>query len=937
MNNLRSRHKIALISGISVAALFLGTSALAQSQIASDGQRSNELGKETVIVTGVSKKQLKKDATFSINTISAQDIKNLAPISTADLLQNLPGIYAEGSTAGEASNNITVRGLPVTGGFRYAPQLIDGLPWYEEPEVQFMNNDVAVRTDLMTKRVEVVKGGPGGILYSNGLGATVNYITRTGGQNVEGGYKFEATDYGLIRNDAYISGPINENLTFAIGGFYRSSDGIRDMGFTADHGGQIRGNLVYNTSDGKTKIALYGQAINDHTAFFQNVPFQVPRLSGPGTASDPTKIDAGTIQPIGIDFGHGTVVSPFNRNFTMLGDYGKRNVDISDGIHPNFKIFTLKFDHELDSGWAFSAGLRHTGGTNDFNGMFTGNDTAFAKDFNNNRYQNDLISAAHGAALGCDLSGNSPGSAKLLGFFNVPANACAAFANISRDNFINTYSNAKGVGAFYLDNGAKVADSTYLNFLLPFITNVKAQSTSVDLQAKKSFELAGTHNLTFGLYGSDYSNDQYFQSSLLVSTMENQSRLADLRALDANGNPFGPSLTLDGGILPGFFGYTSDMTVRGKAAYFLDHWETLEGRLKLDIGARWQNQEANVVRRDLNCCYNATPASIKVGSAADTTADNEIFVPGPRRVLNDKFDGFGWSIGGNYSFSKNLAVYGLASKSFRLPSLEDLNEFRVSSSNIGDQVETIHQYETGVRYYRGNFDTQIALFYNNFSPRQQVNTYRDFTSASCAVSGGVPNINACPLVYQTYQRGVRNYGTEIEASWRPERVKGLELKGNVVLQDPKIIGANYTIVNQKLNSGVVTGYEFVQVGEDGRRPRRLANVMVNVQGSYDLKPTTGLPIKPYFKYSYFGDRYSEASDFNVTLYPSYYHLDAGVIWDISDKMAVQLHVANITNQLSFTEGDPIFTDLLGPNGNTNRGVGRPLFGRTIRASLSYTF
>jgi outer membrane receptor protein involved in Fe transport len=77
---------------------------------------------DDVVVTGSVKKTQKKDSTNTINTISAEEIRKLAPISTADLLQNVPGIFAEGSTAGEASNNITVRGLPVTGGYRYAPQ-----------------------------------------------------------------------------------------------------------------------------------------------------------------------------------------------------------------------------------------------------------------------------------------------------------------------------------------------------------------------------------------------------------------------------------------------------------------------------------------------------------------------------------------------------------------------------------------------------------------------------------------------------------------------------------------------------------------------------------------------------------------------------------------------------------------------------------------------
>ena len=45
-----------------------------------------------VIVTGVTRTTTKKNATFSINTLSAEDIQRLAPMSTADLLGNLPGI-----------------------------------------------------------------------------------------------------------------------------------------------------------------------------------------------------------------------------------------------------------------------------------------------------------------------------------------------------------------------------------------------------------------------------------------------------------------------------------------------------------------------------------------------------------------------------------------------------------------------------------------------------------------------------------------------------------------------------------------------------------------------------------------------------------------------------------------------------------------------------
>ncbi|MDE2369898.1 MAG: TonB-dependent receptor [Burkholderiales bacterium] len=851
---------------------------------------------QQVIITGVGGKEvLKKDATYTVNTLTDADIRRLAPISTADLLQNVPGIFAEGSTAGEASNNITVRGLPVTGGYRYAPQLIDGLPWFEEPEVPFMNNDVAVRDDLMTKRVEVVKGGTGGILYSNGLGATVNHITRIGGQALEGGYKLEVADYHFLRNDFFLSGPINKNLTFAVGGFYRTSDGLRNTGYTADKGGQLRGNLVYLTDDGRTEFQLHALKINDRTAFYQNVPFQIAAISQPGTPADPVRIDMNAVWPIGIDFAHGTVASPSNRHFRMLGEYGERQVDMADGIHPDFDIYTFKFSHEFESGWTFDGGLRHTSGSSGFNGLFTGNDTTTAARFNNARYNNDVL------------------------------------------RFASFYPTATGVAAYTLGSNTKVADSAYLDYLIPFIATTEAKSTSVDLKLSKTVDWKGKHQLTLGAYLTDYSNKQNFQQSLLVSTIGEHPELVELRAIDASGKPVGPSVTSGGVMRLGFNGYLADTKVKGEALYFLDHWESQDRRLKLDLGVRHQTQRANVVYNVRDQVTDMTPAGVVPGSSADTIADNEILLPGANQYLNSRLSGTGWSVGGNYALRPNMAVYGLVSSSFRLPSLEQLNQLQFDPNSPGSKVEKIMQYEGGLRFYADTWDTQVALFYNKFSPRDQYVDYRDFTSSQCKMNGTVVDINSCPQVREFYRIGIQNVGAEVEVAWRPPAAKGVELRFNGVLQDPKVVDANYRTVKELRTNDVVTGYAFEQIGEDGRRPRRLAQVMLNLQGSWDTKSYTGLPFKPYFKYTYFGSRYSESQDVNVTLYPAYYHIDGGFIWDFSKNSAFQFHVSNITNRLSFTEGDPVFTDLKGPNGATNRGVARPLFGRTVRAMYTYFF
>jgi outer membrane receptor protein involved in Fe transport len=230
------------------------------------------------------------------------------------------------------------------------------------------------------------------------------------------------------------------------------------------------------------------------------------------------------------------------------------------------------------------------------------------------------------------------------------------------------------------------------------------------------------------------------------------------------------------------------------------------------------------------------------------------------------------------------------------------------------------------------------VFYNKFSPRSAVNIYKDIESAQCATQGGVTQINSCPDVAQLYQRGIRNIGTEVELSWRPAAVQGLELKGNFVLQKPEVTGANYTITQEDKNpQGVITGYHYVRVSEDGRRPRRLPKVMFNFMPSFDLKPLTDIPVSLYAQFQHYGTRFSEASDNNVTLFPSYHIVNAGAQYQATERWSAHLHVANLTNETSFTEGDPLFSDLLSPDGTRNRGVARPLFGRTIRFSLTYMF
>ncbi|WP_404337757.1 TonB-dependent receptor [Sphingomonas sp. MMS12-HWE2-04] len=906
--------------------------------------------KDEIVVTGVVRATRKLDTTFTIDTLNRDDIQRLAPISTADLLNNIPGFFAEGSTAGERSNNVTVRGLP-SSGYRYAPQLVDGMPVFQDSDVPFANSDVFFSADLMTDRVEAIKGGPGGTLYSNGLGGVVNFVTRTGGDHFEGGYKLELATYGFIRNDVFLSGPITKNLHFAVGGFYRTSNGLRDTGYTADRGGQVRGNLTYNSDDGTTNIGLFATVLNDRTAVYNNLPIQVPGFSNPGTADDPIKIDSKTVRPIGINFQNGTLLSPSNRYVTQIDNSGRiTTADLADGIHPDFVTLGAKFSKELDSGWRFDFEANYVDGTSGFNALFAGNDAATAESFLANRWVGDVLQPAFDANWQ-----QSEGTPNNSPFYN--RNILATYFNAaSPTDFNNNYKNpilAAGfgnfdqiralyganqtiagpggyIGAFNVSDGKPIPAGSFLSFEIPWIVKSKLTSATQNLKIQKDFDLFGSHHLTFGAYHSTNSDNYDFQAALTISTLASPSELVNLYVIDAAGNKVGPSLSLNGSFLPGFYGNAVDGDAENFAGYVLDHWELFNSRLRIDAGFRWETERLNVRFRNRTCCTSFIPGNAPNGNRAFT----QVQTLGDPQYLEDRYYGHGWSVGANFAVKRNLAVYALASQSFRLPSLNDGIAF-AQSAPLADPVEKITQFEGGVRFQSRFIDASATGFYNKFTPRTLINTYQDIHSSLCTAGGSTATtatITSCPNISEAYAYGTTNYGAELEVVIRPPFVPGFDIKANVTLQDPKVNGSGYTVVNQVGNS-----YEYRTISQDGRREGRQATTTLNIQPRWDLKPLTSLPVKLYGQYEYRSARYSNSQDINVTLYPSYYVVNAGALVDLTRNLSVQVHVANLTNQLSFTEGDPLFFDLKAPDGVSNRGVARPLFGRTGRLTVNYRF
>jgi len=189
---------------------------------------SEESTLERVVVTGTtSSSRNLLTSSADVTAISAADLAIKAPRSTDEVLELIPGMFVEG-TAGAVSNNFSVRGLQ-GGGQSFIMFEEDGLPIIYGGG----NPDEYFSYDITIDHVEAVRGGSSGILTTNGAAATVNFISRQPNFNQqEGAIRLGATTYNDRRTDFYYSAPIVSDLAFNIGGYFDTTRGTRDSGFT---------------------------------------------------------------------------------------------------------------------------------------------------------------------------------------------------------------------------------------------------------------------------------------------------------------------------------------------------------------------------------------------------------------------------------------------------------------------------------------------------------------------------------------------------------------------------------------------------------------------------------------------------------------------------------------------------------------------------------
>ncbi len=609
-----------------------------------------------IIVTGSARQQRRFDVSYAVNSLSNADIQKLAPINFADLLGKLPGFAVE-NTGGEVQNIIRLRGLPSDGGLVTFQQ--DGLPMFHENDGNFFRGDSINRFDLMTQRVEVVRGGPAPV-YASYAAAIVNNITVSGTDTTRGKAQVTLGDTGLYRLDAYQAGPIDDSTYYAIGGFLRRHDGYRDNGFPNDRGGQVRANIKHDFSNGSLRVS--GNYLNDHNVFYLPIPTADPR--------DPSK----SLNQY-IDFFSGTMNSPALRNANIRfreADGTTRNVDadLGNGRHTQFGNVGVQYDADYD-GWKVAAKGGVSVGKLHFNALYSTSNPS------------DANAYANATSNGIGTPTNLDNARKAFG------------AGVTRLGY-----------AIAGTNGAEVYDPNSASGLVvpaQFRDVVsKYYSTQGDLSVTRSIATGfGTHDLRVGVYGSLYgeTNEVAYQDYLLE--VKGKPRTLDLIAYNAAGQAVG-SVT-DNGVLR----YTTTLN-RGNtdakmyALYANDTWELTKG-LTLDGGVRHERYSFNG--------YAFATTSANLGDPTTLADDGVRAFTG--QIINSKLSPniTNWTGGINYDVTQHLGAYARASHLETPPSTQVT--YQINPTIITSKA---NQYEVGLKAAFGRSYLYLIGFYTRYNP-----------------------------------------------------------------------------------------------------------------------------------------------------------------------------------------------------------------------------
>ena len=591
-------------------------------------------------------------------------------------------------------------------------------------------------------------------------------------------------------------------------------------------GYQLRGNIKHRFADGSGSVTVYGQWIDDQVQFYLPIPLNGSNRSRIA-GNDGDKV----YQVLFRDGLEGLAFNTPDGIFTT---------DAEEGVLTRGGQIALAFDKQLGNGWGINGRTKWS------------------------KYK-------HQFALWSDGDG----------VINVPETLQSFLTNRGLGSLANaSFTFADGSGA------------VPANFLL-FANRITDRNRPVhdftgELNLTKEAEFGATnHKFTLGgFYGNASAKDINVTTTYLAE-FNNQPRLVNL--VVTNPTTGAQTIVSRNGLLNAGAGYVNNRHEAERyAVYGADQIDA--GRLKFDIGFRWERINADIRReRTATVVTDATTPNL-------STALRDV-IWGNGTFLTAKVHTSEWAAAAGvlYRLTDNVNLYANASRGYFFPEPRAVT-FNALAQPQSYTAEIIKQAEVGLKFNAGAVSGTAAAFYNKLTNRRQILFVNDG-------SGGFTEV--VNLV------GTEAYG--VDGTLRVQIMPNLAAEGNVTLQHARYKAFDTTPAN---------------VGNNiERQPSLLYNAGLYYDDDrFDVSIFT----------NYTGDVYTASANtiklkgFNVV------NLDAGVkLGIIGRKVRLGVNVFNLLNTDATTEGSP-----RQDNNQTTGGaffVGRPVLPRRIAARLTVDF
>ncbi|GAA3989925.1 TonB-dependent receptor [Mucilaginibacter dorajii] len=785
-----------------------------------------------VVVTGVFDKRKAINASIAISSLSAVQISKQAPVSAADLLKSIPGVYVN-SSLGEIRNTVYSRGVSVgsndgASGYYYVSMQEDGLP---VTNATFNNYgpDYFYRPDATLDKLEAVRGGTASILGNNAPGGIFNYISKQGGEKFEGEARVKLGLEGngsnpYYRGDLDFGGPLSKDgsLTYNIGGFYRYSTGAKDPGYALNKGGQVKGNVVKKYRTGSIKI--YGKYLNDHNGWFEFTPTVSFTNPKPAAGFSPTS----------------SVLVPGVSQVFPLNDNGFDTFNTKSLVHSTDRAIGANWTQRIDTSLTFNNAVRYSSKEGKWNATGVVYPLAL----------NDFVTASILGYIG------RPGTTHLTN-----ARTGAPLATIfsqSGYDYTVTSNNLPGT--------AIAPTSVFFEPLL-FTDNKVKELIDQFSFSKRLKDMSFTLG---GFYGYSNVNQSTGAAAIGVGTIQNHPDLVNVTLTDPTGKVYQMTNANGlGGI--GGSGLTISQATQNQLAFFFGHNWQINRRLNLDYGIRYESMNIKgSVRPNQANPKSSDPTYGGADGNPLTVYDNAGGTAGAPLPFNKTVRTFSYSAGLNYKIDEKTSVYGRFSEGNKAPDLSTYFAANTAFANsmLNPQAQKVDQAEMGFKFRDKNLTLFVTPFYSVLSHVPNVQTF--------TLADGLTSYSP-PVLYEK----IRTIGVELEANVYLS--PNWSVRGTGTLQSSKAVDYKVWIAN---NNGPA---DDAIMDYSGNKTDNSANLILNITPTYDIGK-----FYSFITWSYLGARQANAA--NAFELPGFSQFNFGSGYHVTKALQLSFNINNILNK-----------------------------------------